>query len=865
MSIADKFNIPPALFETIKKMNAEETEYQAKVKALMKKKGITSLGQLSPEEKKDFFNTLDSMHKAKNEEVELEEAIPKSTGHALVHSSSRKIVAKGNKAEMMKKMKELNAKEKNSHHLGMTNRGKVGDTFGEEVELEEGKSGTGYELYHKDFSSAMAHAYDFAKNKYNIEIDPLEIDRNVAMGPKKPSSGKANAYRLLDKTGKKAIQVQVTNLDNKRYELNMYKEDVDLTEVAASKALQKAHDDERKRRGLPDPSYYLKLAAQKKKEIEDMKKEKKEEVELEEVKVPNCVPVKEGYGNHPSQRVDPRTGKKYVPPKSPLGQGVAERQETERLKPPFTPDKPKKQAVAGKYGSGPSIAKHLAKMAMKKQQEKKPVKEEIELDEGMSATQIDKLRQEYDKLKGIDPASDNYKKLTGMLDKLDTKTLQQLAGAKIKFVSGLAQNRVVRRMNEEVEVLDEDLMTLGPVSRALVGAAMGLGMTLVAIDFWFGSDPDRRKPIERGLDKAEKDGNAKLYHSLAAKYYQDIADDYKKKLQKLRTNPQAFYKKDSAKSGAKAGDMKKFYQEAEKEYLHRISWAEKKEKMFSEREKSGAPIARGTYYWESVKHSLTHIVEEVELNESHFKVGQRVECIKSGMKGTVVKKDTPEEGKYYTVKQDSGKMMKYAPDELKALSTNEAKEEGASKKKENEFHKNLDKLVHKTFGKSSDEKKMKEEVEVDELRDPRTSMKRAALSVARAKEVGRHQNEIGKIRRKREALRNSFDAEESIDEEKKKVLWPGTPEYKKKFPKESKPGQRHSKQDYGYRGKSGADDEEGTKKESYDYSKLFVEAVKKNKKEATAKESSKNLKKGDQLSGKQEPVEIHPELKEEKS
>ena len=37
----------------------------------------------------------------------------------------------------------------------------------------------------------------------------------------------------------------------------------------------------------------------------------------------SCV-KEEGYGNHPSQRVDPRTGKKYVPPKSPLGQGVAE-------------------------------------------------------------------------------------------------------------------------------------------------------------------------------------------------------------------------------------------------------------------------------------------------------------------------------------------------------------------------------------------------------------------------------------------------------------------------------------------------------------------------------------------------------------
>jgi len=35
----------------------------------------------------------------------------------------------------------------------------------------------------------------------------------------------------------------------------------------------------------------------------------------------------EGYGTHPSQRVDPRTGKRYVPPKSPLGQGVAEGQQ----------------------------------------------------------------------------------------------------------------------------------------------------------------------------------------------------------------------------------------------------------------------------------------------------------------------------------------------------------------------------------------------------------------------------------------------------------------------------------------------------------------------------------------------------------
>lgn len=35
-------------------------------------------------------------------------------------------------------------------------------------------------------------------------------------------------------------------------------------------------------------------------------------------------PTEEGYGDHESQRVDPRTGKKYVPPKSPLNKGTAE-------------------------------------------------------------------------------------------------------------------------------------------------------------------------------------------------------------------------------------------------------------------------------------------------------------------------------------------------------------------------------------------------------------------------------------------------------------------------------------------------------------------------------------------------------------
>jgi FtsZ-interacting cell division protein YlmF len=83
------------------------------------------------------------------------------------------------------------------------------------------KSSTGYELYHKDFSGAMQHAYKFAKSK-GVTVDPKEIDSKVATGPKKPSSGKTNKYILGTNKKNTQVHIQVANLDNKRYELNMY-------------------------------------------------------------------------------------------------------------------------------------------------------------------------------------------------------------------------------------------------------------------------------------------------------------------------------------------------------------------------------------------------------------------------------------------------------------------------------------------------------------------------------------------------------------------------------------------------------------------------------------------------------------------
>tara|TARA_R110000823_G_scaffold13984_22_gene46259 strand:+ start:11215 stop:12729 length:1515 start_codon:yes stop_codon:yes gene_type:complete len=86
-------------------------------------------------------------------------------------------------------------------------------------DITEAKSATGYEIYHKDYSSAMKHATDFAKSK-GQEIDPKEIDNKVATGPSKPSKGKENSFNLKTKKGK-SWSVQVYNMGNK-YELNMY-------------------------------------------------------------------------------------------------------------------------------------------------------------------------------------------------------------------------------------------------------------------------------------------------------------------------------------------------------------------------------------------------------------------------------------------------------------------------------------------------------------------------------------------------------------------------------------------------------------------------------------------------------------------
>ena len=100
----------------------------------------------------------------------------------------------------------------------------IGYPLKEEVELDErkiepAKSATGYDIFHRDFSSAMQHATAFAKKK-GQPIKKDEIDNKVATGPRKPSPGKENSYTLETEKGKR-WSVQVYNMGSK-FELNMY-------------------------------------------------------------------------------------------------------------------------------------------------------------------------------------------------------------------------------------------------------------------------------------------------------------------------------------------------------------------------------------------------------------------------------------------------------------------------------------------------------------------------------------------------------------------------------------------------------------------------------------------------------------------
>jgi len=211
-----------------KDVKGDKEAYQKFFQGMLKKFGVKSPAELPADKEKEFYDAIDAGWKADDEKKESIEEMKepfividtadknKVVGTASNEKGAERIIASAERPP-------ISIKDKKTLKIVKSNKKQnVGFPMKEET-LEELKSATGYEIYHKDFSSAMQHAYDFAKKKLKVEVDPKEIDREVAMGPKRPSKGKENSYRLKGKGG--AIQVQVYNT-GKSYELNMYKESV---------------------------------------------------------------------------------------------------------------------------------------------------------------------------------------------------------------------------------------------------------------------------------------------------------------------------------------------------------------------------------------------------------------------------------------------------------------------------------------------------------------------------------------------------------------------------------------------------------------------------------------------------------------
>ena len=283
------------------------------------------------------------------------------------------------------------------------------DVQKEEVELDEAPK---YDLYHKDFSGAMQHAYASAKKIYGITIDPKEIDDKVATGPKRPSSGKTNTYRLKGDKGN--IQIQVANLDNKRYELNMYKEEVEITE--------EVNLDEMK---MNDPKL-LKM-------FDKLKKGSK-------IKLKTSSTISQGkdYVEY------------IVKSKNTVNKGRVEK---------ITLATVGNEGAVKKflYKRDGTVGFAIGDMGASIDD----IKEEVGLDEAkFSNDMIDKLKKAYEPMKGkkINPTP-----LMKIFDKIDSNKdgLEQLYKADIPFVSMMAMSRLMLKHNYKADQINK----LGKIRR----------------------------------------------------------------------------------------------------------------------------------------------------------------------------------------------------------------------------------------------------------------------------------------------------------------------------------------------------------------------------------------------------------------
>jgi len=234
--VMKKYKVPQGQAKVMVKKAIDSGVTYDKIKKKYAKESV-ELDEATRVSRKDF----DKLKKGSMITIDYGSGIRGSTKRTfMVKSKTRSAKYNVNKVNMVDPNKpggmkfHLYSRDGEDATLALGDMGATINSYSIKESIEEkrdaGKSATGYDIYHDTYSAAMQHAYAHAKKKHGVTVRPSEIDDKVALGPKKPSTGKTVSHIL--KTDKKQnLHVQVYNTGRK-YELNMYVESVELDETS---------------------------------------------------------------------------------------------------------------------------------------------------------------------------------------------------------------------------------------------------------------------------------------------------------------------------------------------------------------------------------------------------------------------------------------------------------------------------------------------------------------------------------------------------------------------------------------------------------------------------------------------------------
>ena len=155
---------PGSIEEIASKMKPEDSDYQAKFKKELDKAG-KGIASMSDKEKKDFFNKIDKMHKAKNEMTAAQKKLPPALQKAIKDKEQKEELNKDDK-KVVTKVKDMLKKASQAH-------------AGQAKELDKAMK-TEKDNYGNEINKAKHAAYKDPKKGEHEPVDPKPSLKAVA-------------------------------------------------------------------------------------------------------------------------------------------------------------------------------------------------------------------------------------------------------------------------------------------------------------------------------------------------------------------------------------------------------------------------------------------------------------------------------------------------------------------------------------------------------------------------------------------------------------------------------------------------------------------------------------------------------------